>query len=475
MVNKTKIKESAEVTRNDSGYMNALLPSGVGNRMGNYSSDMMAVTGIINYLLLQNMYLCNGFARTIVDIPAEEMTRAGFEIDSDEDDGGISDDDIKAIKSKLEELDWAKYSTDALKWRGAFGGGFIVMGIKDGGKLQDELNEPNVQDIEFLRVYSNAEVTVNTRYDDINNPKFGKPELYLVSGKDGGISYLVHETRALIFDGESVPNDVRVANNGWGASTIQKCYKQLIRLEECQRLSPLLLERMQQAVHGIPNLSEQVDTPEGEAAVVRRIQVVDTVRGVRNTVVIDALETYEIKSMSLSGVKDILDKALNALSAVSGVPTSLLGEFVGGLSNGDSNKEGWYANIEGWQIERLKKPLDRIISIIHLAATGGKTDGGIYTIKFCPLFKLSDKDQAEIEYKKEQAAKSKADTLNVYMTANVMDQNEARDFIAEDYDLKGTAPELPETPAAPMVLNPGQKVVAPIPGNHNLAPPAKKP
>jgi len=269
--------------RVDDGYMNAFMPTR--GRMGNYSSEMMAGGMLLPQTILESSYIHNGFARLICDVVAEEMTRAGFDID------GLEESKEESIKSRLEELEATKRFNEVIKWRNAFGGGLIVLGLNDGGELIDPLNEERLSSIEFMRVYDRYEAICARRYDDPMNAKHGEIETWQVSPKSGGASYEVHESRVLVFDGESVPNNIRVSNNGWGASVIQKCFVQLQRLDKSYKLQLLLLERMQQAVHGIPNLSDQVSTKEGEDLVRKRIDIVDSVRGALNTVVIDAAES----------------------------------------------------------------------------------------------------------------------------------------------------------------------------------------
>ena len=455
--------DAKKTVRIDDGYLNAFMPRKIIGLMSNYGAEMMAGGLLLPQTSLEAAYIHNGFARLICDVAAEEMTRAGFEIE------GLEDSLTDSIKSRLEELEATKRFNEAIKWRNAFGGGLIVLGLNDGGTLATPLNEANIREIEFMRVYDRYEAYVSKYYDNPKDANFATPELWKITSKAGGSTYEVHNSRVLVFDGESVPNDIRVSNDGWGASVIQKSFIQLTRLDTSYKLALLLLERMQQAVHGIPDLAGQIETPQGEELVRKRIAIVDDVRGARNTVVIDAAETYEIKSMSLSGVKDIVESNAEALSAVSRYPVFILmGRTVGGLGgNGDSSKEGWYAQIEAWQNDQYRKPLDRLISLILLAKSSGSTDGGEYTLEFNPLSAPSDKDQAEIDYKKKQTKKVEMETLKGYMDAGVIEQDEVRDLIRDEYELIGDAPELPDEPLAPITLNPGQKLVDPTSGQSN--------
>ena len=73
------------------------------------------------------------------------------------------------------------------------------------------------------------------------------------------------------------------------------------------------------------------------------------VRNILNTLAIDKDDDYDIKSISLSGVKDILDKTQTMLSAVSEIPVTILfGRFTGGQNaTGDmilNNIILWFKN-----------------------------------------------------------------------------------------------------------------------------------
>lgn len=463
---RTKTVAVAPVVRKDDGggYRSLVRPPQL-----NYSAEMMGTGGyIVPQTVLQTQYMANGFARLICAKPAEELMRAGFEIESED----IEEDVIDSVKARFEELDVVRHFIQAIEWKRAFGGSLMVMGLADGGTLETPLNEQAITAIDFLRVYDCFEAFPESRYTDPNNPKYAQVEYWKITPSNSGVtnaSYLVHETRILQFDGENVPNSIRNANNGWGASVIQTCIVQLRELSEAHRWSTILLKKMQQAVHGIPDLSNQ-----DEDEVTKRLNIVDRVRNAENTIAIDSLETYEVKNLGVSGVVDVVDRKAEALAAVCEIPMYvLMGRSVGGLnSTGESNQSAWHNKLGSMQNNVVKKPLDRLITFQLIAEIGN--DGGDYTIKFNPLSSPSDKDQADIDLKKEQTAKTKADTLAIYMTNQVMEADEVRDEIRADYDLIGDAPEPEAEPIAPVTLNPGQKLVAPEPGQHNPAP-AKPP
>lgn len=422
------------IVHNDSGYANAL--AGTGSRRDRSIHTQKTVPFLIDQVTAMSLFIGDGMARRIISVPAEEMTRAGFELE-DMDDSASS-----AIMARCEELDLMKHLNDCLTWSGVFGGSLLIMGLNDGGTLDTPLNEDGIKSVEFLRPVDRWQATIQTRVSDPMNPQYGQPETWLISPHTGGTPYIVHHSRVHMFDGDAVPDLIRQQNQGWGASRYQSCLDQLTRLGTSHQWANSLLERAQQAVHKIPGLSNILRAPGGEALVQQRVDVVDMVRGILNTIVIDGEEGYDVINNTFTGVTDLLDRFAEALSAVSGIPVFLLmGKSQGGLSDSNAgNLEGWYARIEAMQNDVLRRPIDRIVG--YLAGP----NAGEYKIKFCPLYVPSEKEKAETEKLEAETKKAEADTMAAFVSIGALDPSEVRAKIAEDYEIDPAT--MPEPPAA---------------------------
>jgi phage-related protein (TIGR01555 family) len=378
------------------------------------------------------MYEADGFARRIIDTMAEEMVRAGYDIE------GVDEDED--IRSELEGVRMLPNLCDSLKWADLHGGALIVLLVADGGTFEDPLIPERATALEQIRVYSRWEVSRQQKYLDPNDSKYGKTELWMISPSEG-TPYTVHESRCIEIDGVNVPSTIRTRNDGWGNSKLQQCYDQLIRYGMSHVWANALLERSQQGVHGIPDLSNILRTRDGETLVRKRIDLVDMARSVNNTIVIDAEESYELKSTSLSGVSDLIDRLGLALSAVSGMPESLLfGRTQSGLnSSGKSDLENWYAKVMQAQEVRLLPVLDKIVAI-QLHVMGRFKDS--YRIKFNPLSVPSEKDTIETDYKRAQ-------TFEIYNGIGALDALEIRKMLPDcGYDLDDVE-QLPEGTLTP--------------------------
>jgi phage-related protein (TIGR01555 family) len=315
---------------------------------------------------------------------------------------------------------------DAVRWSRLYGGAVLVVGAMDSGALDVQLNPDGIRDVEFIRVYDRYQATVQTRVSDPTVTDYGQPELWLISPMLAGTQpYHVHNSRVIVFDGEALPDRLRSANNGWGMSTLQSCYSQLLRLGESYQWASALLERSQQAVHSIKNLADILSLPGGEENVKRRMDLVDMVRGILNTIVIDGDgETYEVKTLSVAGVTDLLDRFAEAASAVSRIPVyKFMERSMGGLnSTGNAERESWQATIGSMQNDILRKPLHSLVGMI--CSSMGIAEE--FKIEFNPLSVPTKKECAEIEKLEADAGRVRAETDVAYVTINVVDPAELR-------------------------------------------------
>lgn len=111
------------------------------------------------------------------------------------------------------------------------------------------------------------------------------------------------------------------------------------------------LERSQQPVHKIPDLSRYLQTPNGRQLVEQRIALVDAARGVRNTVVIDGAEDYTIQTAQMSAAQSTIEAARETVCAASGIPARILfGDATsGGLSANSGESHNWRAQVRQYQ------------------------------------------------------------------------------------------------------------------------------
>jgi phage-related protein (TIGR01555 family) len=412
--NKNQRTVAKESERLD-GFNNSVI--GHGNKhkdpMSNFGYTLNKIMGDG---LLSSLFIGNSLAAKIVSMPADEATKHWITVKEDRD---------KCIENTLNHLDAELHFADALRWSRLYGGSAILMLINDGGTLEDELNEDSIREIEGLRVFDRTQIWWNDAvlYDNHNNKNFGKPEYYQIN-PIGGMPFLVHESRLLLFTGDPLPEYYKISQQGWGKPCLQGMAEEIINNNHSHKLAILIMERMGQAILKLDGLLEVLDQgEEGERQVKTRLDLIDMARSVLNTIAIDSKDEFEIRNISVSGIPDLIDRFGFALSATSSIPFVLLfghNPKGSGLSqSGGTDLENWYNFVGQIQKRQIKKPLHRLIYLSMRAKEGSFKGKPLdnWHITFNSLWSPSEKEQAEAK-DSNASAKYKDAQANVLLIQN---------------------------------------------------------
>ena len=424
-----------KAVRHYDGYVNML--NKFGTPQDNSTAYQYQGDGIIPDMLLSHHYETNGIFTKIIDSPAEEATKYGFDL-------GFKD--TKAgdyINDSLDTLDWEDNATTAIKWARLFGGALAVMLIDDGGGIEEPLDWNNIRSIDEIMVYDRSLVQPDyTRLYNFNNmsfsersgKKFGRPEYYNVFSMFG--SFTVHESRCLSFKNGVLPErTMQTLYRFWGIPEYTRIKKELRENVTSHGLGVKMLERCVQAIYSMKQLSSILASEQGEDEILKRIQAIDTARNILNTVAIDSEgESFDFKSFTLSGVKEILDSTCNMLSAVTNIPqTILFGRSPTGMNaTGKSDLENYYNYIQRIQKLMLRRNLQKLIDIIIKCglSEGKLSEPPQYKLKFNPLWSMSEDEQADIDQKKAQTELINAQTAQIYVGIGAIDPTEVRRGLA---------------------------------------------
>lgn len=388
---------------------------------------------------LSTFYEGNGLFAKIIDAPAEEALKHGFKL------ADVSDEEVETFyQEALDELDWEETAMTALKWARLFGGSIIVMLINDGGGLEEPLNWQNIQSIDDMRVYDRSQIQPDFstvfKYDPrdpfrTRGSRLGMPERYHVSSQYG--NFTVHESRCLVFRNGVLPeNTSNSIYQMWGMPEYIRLKKAIMNTELAHNSAPRMLDRSVQPVYKMKELANLLATDEGESLVLKRLQVIDLARGLLNSLVIDSEgEDYDFKSFQFTGVADAVDTCCNFLSALTNIPQSIL-FGIPPKAYGDAGKkdlENWYSFVGRIQKRMVKSNLRYLLSVIFQAglATGEVDEVPKIKVEFNPLWTLSDLEKADLELKKAQAAKAKAETVKIYRDMEAIDSSEIRRKLAD--------------------------------------------
>lgn len=418
--------------RND-GYKNILSKYGTKEDLSeNYRFESV---GLIEDMELTVNYEENGLFGKIIDLPAEEAVSSGFKYNT-------SEEIAKFIDDSLDELNFEEMASLALKWTRLYGGALIVMIVDDGKQLDEPIDWDNIRGIDELMVFERPliiadESSIYNYNPSVKGSKFGKPEFYTVTLETGG-QFRVHESRCLLFRNGTLPRlSFKTAYRHFGIPEFARIHKELQGTVTAHGNGIRLLDRAVQAIYKMKDLAELLDTEEGEAAVIKRLQLIDMAKGILNSIAIDSNgEDYEYKQLSFSGVKDIIDSACNMLSAVTNIPqTKLFGRSPAGMnSTGEADLENYYSYVNKIQKINLKKNMGILIDIILIVGKGKGIFDEIpqYQLEFKPLWSLSEAEQTEVNNKNATTELTKAQTAQIYVDMQALDASEVRKKLSED-------------------------------------------
>lgn len=402
---------------------------------------------IVEDSTLSTYYESNGLFAKIIDTPAEEALKNGFELE-----GITNKKTIDFYKEALDELEWEDVAAQSLKWARLYGGSVAVMLINDGN---DDLSKPldwkNIKSIDDIRVYDRSMVQPDylSMYNYSPNDPFrtqgsrlGMPEFYDITSRYG--TFRVHDSRCLVFRNGALPeNTTSSLYQMWGIPEYIRVHRAIRDTEIASGSAVKMLDRSVQPVYKMKDLALELATEQGEDRVLKRLETIDMSRGLLNTVVVDHDgEEFDFRTFSFTGVSQVLDSTCNYLSAITSIPqTILFGRSPAGMNaTGKSDLENWYNYVERIQRRMVKANLRYLLSIIFQAglATGEIEHIPRIKIVFNPLWSLTEEEALNVELVRANVEKVRADTAGLYASMGAIDNNEIREALAssEQFDVE---------------------------------------
>lgn len=476
----------------------------------------------ISYDTCLAVYQSSWLAARIVDKPADEMTREGFDvIVQDQDDAGDECADY------LEELDLGCITEQALKWQRLFGGALVLIGVNDGETdLSQPVNVANLKSIDYLNVFDASEARPVTWQDNPAAEGYGEPLMWKIEptvigqevprkdgDKAGGVSgrlfvpamQMVHASRVYAFPGVQVSRrHVMMGGNpgiqrGWGDGVLARCIKLIRDFEGSWDGISYQLREFSQAIYGIKDLAQTLLSDKGgtDSYIQRRMRTIEMSRSLIRAVMLDKDgETFQRSDATFTGVADTAREFASILAAAADMPVSiLLGAQGGGLGasgSGQNDIQNWYAATKGRQMKVLKPFLMYLLKLVCLAADGPK---GVKKVKdrkdqdavegikvdFRPLYQMTDTEMVDLYVKLATAdekylnmgaltaldigkARMSGKRLKVFPVAD-LDELETREEMTSEMaqtqhetTVKNLEKHGQETPPPPAKPGPGKKV-----------------
>lgn len=401
----------AAVQRMD-GWYNALTGLGVA-LMDKTAATRMAAATQRTESYYEDMFHADALARRVAELPIDEMFRQGFTLELK--DAG---EQVDLIRDAYDNLHCDEHLAWAMTLARAIGGAGLVVGADDGQTPEMPLNESALQRILWLRVVGKDRLRPRTFYPP-SHEKFGEVESYSVQyvSVGGGAAtetMVVHESRVIRCDGVRTTDNERARNNGWGNSVYVAVEDALAKVGSSFQAIGHMLVDGSQGKFKIKHLQEMIaDEADGDAMIDRRMRIIERARSIARSVVLDADgEDFAYSERTYSGVAESVYSLMFYLSAVTGIPVTLLfGRSPGGLNaTGDADVRFFYDARKSEQQRELKPKQKRLLSLV-MAAKQGPTGGAIpstWDITHNALWQLTDLEAAQL-----RKTHAEADALDI--------------------------------------------------------------
>jgi hypothetical protein len=357
--------------------------SGLGTNKSKRSANMWVYDLLNNYQQLDSAYQTDWIARKVVDIPAKDMTREWRRIKSE------FAEEITAVE---QEFCLPNVVQEALTWAGLFGGAGILM--LTGQDLSKPMNINRVKkgSLQQLLVFDRwdlSPLTINTW--DILSPNYLMPEFYTI--RNGGQQ--IHWSHIVRFHGERLPRRWMEHTQGWGDSKLRKC---IADIGDMVAAKGGIAELMQEANIDVINregLSEELASDQDEL-IIQRYEAFSQMKSIINMALLDGDETYDRKTLSLSGVSPILEVFMTWISGAADIPlTRMFGTSAKGMNaTGEGDDKNYNNSIRSQQL-LLMSPMRVLDEVFVRSAIGHWPDD--YDYIWNPLAQANDLENAQAE------------------------------------------------------------------------------
>ena len=420
--------------------------TGAGTTLDHSQANFFAPTRIYYQTPLEILLVESWVARHAVSMPVDDQFITWREFVSE------ADSTNEAMVEAEERHNVTTQLAKAMRGARQYGTSLLVMMTEETGR---DLTQPLVPeqilpgDLSALRVFNRFEATARNRSWDLMDPNFGRPEFYDLfprrGGRIEGQTAAVHHTRVLRFDGLTANTDSGYSayDWDWGMPALVPVMTALLQdqvfvsaiahLGQEASIPILKIAGLGEARAGLAS-TDDPDAPDVEAIGSQ----LNRLKSVFRLLMMDKdNEDFERVAVAFSGIANVMDKFVGRVAAAAQIPeTRMMGRSPAGLNaTGESDMENYVAMLES-ERERMLTPMMVPLDVV-LARDAGL--GEPPEFEWGTLLERTPSDEAE-------AAKMKAEAVQVGITSGAIDADEAREALSGDPvfgALPGPAPEPP--------------------------------
>ncbi len=391
-------KYEAQIKSSSDGLVNVV--SGLGTQKAKRSHNQFQYGFLNDFQQLDAAYQTSWLARAIVDYPAEDMTREWRTLKCD---------DADVIRAEEDRLQLPAMVSEATSWARLYGGAGILMLTNQ--DLTKPLKPEKIKkgDLYRLLVIDRFDMTaMDLNQTNILAANYLQPEFYTIAAG----AQMIHWTHFARFAGAKLPRRQRAQTQGWGDSELRKCLDDVMDMVASKDGIAELMQEANVDIIKRVGLSDELASDQDDA-ITARYALFSMMKSSINLALLDDEETYDRKTLDLSGVAPVLDLLMTWIAGAAGIPvTRLFGESAKGLGNtGEGDDTNYHNQLSSKRLTQIDPGLRQLDEVMVRSATGHWLDDFNYVWN---PFKQPDAVQIAA------ANKAKAETDVLYKDASVV-------------------------------------------------------
>jgi uncharacterized protein len=357
-----------------------------------------------------NAYRGAWLPRKIVDVPAMDATRKWRAWQADK-------KQIEKIEAEEKRLKLRQKVKEAMIKARLHGGAAIFLGTGDRDPSKPLRPESmGKSDLKYLVVLTKRNLKPGELERDVLKPGYGKPVDYVLSSSSTPVR--IHPSRLIVFHGAALPDpDLPAAfTDGWGDSVLTAVMQAISHSDSTMANIASLVFEAKVDVIRIPDFMANLETnPKYAALVQERLSLAAAAKGINGMLLLDKEEEYETKTTAFTGLPDVVDRFLQAVSGASDIPaTRLLGQSPAGLSaTGESDERNYYDRIQAMQELEISPAMEIADECLIRSALGSRPREMHYVWNV--LWQPTAKERSEI-------GKATAETIKLLTESNLFNR-----------------------------------------------------
>lgn len=354
-----------------------------------YNSSPVLLT--LFWVELTYAYKSNGFIQTAINQIVDDAFRnEGLIIDTKT----LDTDELELLRQTMEDEGDIEALKDCIRWGQLYGGGVLIANTDQDPNLLLDEKQLKGKRLKFMASdrwqcthhgIAPELAKTFTLVDNIQNP--------------GGESLTIDSSRIGIFTGVKAPYLLRSMLQGWGLSIFEAIIPPLTQYLKSMGVTLELLDEAKIDIIKIFNLATLLMSPDGEAQVRKRLQIVTDNKNYKSSIAMDAQDGYDQKQISFSGLPEMIVQIQYLVCAALKRPYSkIFGKGSSGFSSGDDDLENYNTIVDAEIRTPARQLIKWMVDLRCLQLFGRKLPD--FRPKWKPLRVMSEKDEAEIKSRK---------------------------------------------------------------------------